>query len=107
MSKRHHLMRVDLVSRLRGVAVELYQLAITIEQDVGKTLTHRYRDETLVSQLELSIRTANCLKNDLIETCGRLYEMSDAELLRIPNLGKKSLHEIRELLYVYDVDEGE
>ena len=51
-----------------------------------------------VSDLELSVRSANCLKNDNIVYIGDLVVKSEAEMLRTPNFGRKSLSEIREVL---------
>jgi len=51
-----------------------------------------------VDDLELSVRSANCLKNDGIVFVGELVQKSEAELLRTPNFGRKSLVEIKELL---------
>jgi hypothetical protein len=51
-----------------------------------------------VNELDLSIRTAHCLRNDNIETVGDLVQKTEAEMLRTPNLGRKSLNEIKEVL---------
>ena len=51
-----------------------------------------------VDELELSVRSANCLKNDNIIYIGDLVGKSEAEMLRTPNFGRKSLNEIKEVL---------
>ena len=51
-----------------------------------------------VEDLELSVRSANCLKNDGICYVGELVQKSEDEMLRTPNFGRKSLNEIKELL---------
>ena len=51
-----------------------------------------------VDELELSVRSANCLKNDNIVYIGDLIQKSEAEILRTPNFGRKSLNEIKEVL---------
>lgn len=51
-----------------------------------------------VDELELSVRSANCLKNDNIIYIGDLVQHSEAEMLRTPNFGRKSLNEIKEVL---------
>lgn len=51
-----------------------------------------------VSELELSVRAANCLKSAEIETLGHLVRRTEAEMLRTKNFGKKSLDEIIEVL---------
>jgi DNA-directed RNA polymerase subunit alpha len=51
-----------------------------------------------VDELELSVRSANCLKNDNIVYIGDLVQKSEQEMLRTPNFGRKSLNEIKEVL---------
>ncbi len=51
-----------------------------------------------VDELELSVRSANCLRNDNIVYIGDLIQKSEAEMLRTPNFGRKSLNEIKEVL---------
>lgn len=51
-----------------------------------------------VDELELSVRSANCLKNENIYYIGDLVQRSESEMLRTPNFGRKSLNEIKEVL---------
>ncbi|MDX2027809.1 MAG: DNA-directed RNA polymerase subunit alpha [Alphaproteobacteria bacterium] len=51
-----------------------------------------------VDELELSVRSANCLKSDNIIYIGDLVQKSEGEMLRTPNFGRKSLNEIKEVL---------
>ncbi|MBF0310312.1 MAG: DNA-directed RNA polymerase subunit alpha [Magnetococcales bacterium] len=51
-----------------------------------------------VDELELSVRSANCLKNDEIVYIGDLVGKTEAEMLKTPNFGRKSLNEIKEVL---------
>ena len=51
-----------------------------------------------VDELELSVRSANCLKNDNIVYIGDLVQKTESEMLRTPNFGRKSLNEIKEVL---------
>ena len=51
-----------------------------------------------VDELELSVRSANCLKNDNIVYIGDLIQKSESEMLRTPNFGRKSFNEIKEVL---------
>ena len=51
-----------------------------------------------VEELELSVRSANCLKNDNIVYIGDLVQKTEQEMLRTPNFGRKSLNEIKEVL---------
>ena len=59
-----------------------------------------------VDELELSVRSANCLKNDNIVYIGDLVLRTEPEMLRTPNFGRKSLNEIREVLKVMDLELG-
>jgi len=59
-----------------------------------------------VDDMELSVRSANCLKNDNIVYIGDLVQKSESEMLRTPNFGRKSLNEIKELLAAYDLHLG-
>jgi DNA-directed RNA polymerase subunit alpha len=51
-----------------------------------------------VDELELTVRSANCLKAESVMYIGDLVQRTEVELLRTPNLGKKSLTEIKEIL---------
>lgn len=51
-----------------------------------------------VDELELTIRTSNCLKAENIRYIGDLVQRTEAELLKTPNLGRKSLNEVKEVL---------
>src|SRR5207247_9337193 len=51
-----------------------------------------------VEELELSVRSYNCLKNANIQTIAELVQKSEAEMLRTKNFGRKSLNEIKEIL---------
>ena len=51
-----------------------------------------------VDELELSVRSMNCLKNDNIIYIGDLVQKTEGEMLRTPNFGRKSLNEIKEVL---------
>jgi DNA-directed RNA polymerase subunit alpha len=64
----------------------------TSEPEFNKNLLRR------VDELELSVRSMNCLKNDNIIYIGDLVQKSESEMLRTPNFGRKSLNEIKEVL---------
>jgi len=51
-----------------------------------------------VDELELSVRSANCLKNAGIQYIGELVQKTEAEMLKTKNFGRKSLNEIKEIL---------
>jgi DNA-directed RNA polymerase subunit alpha len=56
------------------------------------------RERRQRAELELSVRSANCLKNDNIVYIGDLVQKTESEMLRTPNFGRKSLNEIKEVL---------
>ena len=83
------------------------QLAVFINFEEPKKAVEEQRHPELafnaallkkVDELELSVRSANCLKNDNIVYIGDLIQKSEAEMLRTPNFGRKSLNEIKEVL---------
>jgi DNA-directed RNA polymerase subunit alpha len=55
-------------------------------------------DDVLIEELELGVRSYNCLKREGIQTVGDLVTKTEAELLNIPNFGKKSIDEVKEKL---------
>jgi DNA-directed RNA polymerase subunit alpha len=59
-----------------------------------------------VDELELSVRSANCLKNDNIVYIGDLVQKSESDMLRTPNFGRKSLNEIKEVLTIMGLHLG-
>jgi DNA-directed RNA polymerase subunit alpha len=83
------------------------QLAVFVNFDEPEADARDEDDEELefnplllkkVDELELSVRSANCLKNDNIVYIGDLIQKTEAEMLRTPNFGRKSLNEIKEVL---------
>ena len=73
-----------------------------IETEVGgEERKPEIRNENLnrsVEELELSVRSYNCLKNANIQTIGELVQKTEAEMLKTKNFGRKSLNEIKEIL---------
>ncbi|MEE9543800.1 MAG: DNA-directed RNA polymerase subunit alpha [Thermodesulfobacteriota bacterium] len=59
-----------------------------------------------VEELELSVRSANCLKNANIKYIGEMVKKTDQEMLKTKNFGRKSLNEIKELLHAMGLDFG-
>lgn len=59
-----------------------------------------------VDDLELTVRSANCLKAENINNIGDLVRRTEVELLKTPNLGKKSLNEIKEVLAAHNLELG-
>ncbi len=83
------------------------QLSIFVNFEEPETTGREAEDDGLefnplllkkVDELELSVRSANCLKNDNIVYIGDLIQKTEAEMLRTPNFGRKSLNEIKEVL---------
>ncbi len=83
------------------------QLQVFVNFDEPEAHTSKDEEEELpfnknllkkVEELELSVRSANCLKNDAIVYIGDLVQKSEGDMLRTPNFGRKSLNEIKEVL---------
>lgn len=68
---------------------------VELEEDIDKINENLYRS---VDELELSVRSANCLKNAGIKLIGELVIRSEAEMLKTQNFGRKSLNEIKDVL---------
>lgn len=66
----------------------------------GEEVEEKFNENLLrsVNELELSVRSANCLKNANIKTIADLVQRSEGEMLKTKNFGRKSLNEIKELL---------
>jgi len=72
-----------------------------LEAEAAADSKPEIRNENLnrsVEELELSVRSYNCLKNANIQTIGELVQKSEAEMLKTKNFGRKSLNEIKEIL---------
>ena len=89
----------------RAATILQQQLAVFVDLDKeGETVVEEKRDEVdpvllrPVDDLELTVRSANCLKAENIYYIGDLIQRTEVELLKTPNLGKKSLTEIKEVL---------
>ena len=95
----------DAVALAARILQDQLQLFINFEEP-QLAISEEARDELpfnknllrKVDELELSVRSANCLKNDNIIYIGDLVLKSEAEMLRTPNFGRKSLNEIKEVL---------
>jgi len=71
---------------------EIEKAPKVVELEFNKNLLRK------VDELELSVRSMNCLKNDNIIYIGDLVQKTEPEMLRTPNFGRKSLNEIKEVL---------
>ena len=79
---------------------------ISTEQSEVEKLSFNTNLLKKVEELELSVRSANCLKNDNIIYIGDLVQKSESEMLRTPNFGRKSLNEIKEVLTSMSLELG-
>jgi len=69
------------------------------EEEVDRDAERMYDNlKRSVEELELSVRSYNCLKNADIKTIGELVQRTEAEMLKTKNFGRKSLNEIKEIL---------
>ena len=95
----------DAMALAARILQDQLQLFINFEEP-SKEVVEESRDELpfnrnllrKVDELELSVRSANCLKNDNIIYIGDLVQKTEADMLRTPNFGRKSLNEIKEVL---------
>ena len=76
------------------------------DQDASEKLPFNSNLLKKVEELELSVRSANCLKNDNIIYIGDLVQKTESEMLRTPNFGRKSLNEIKEVLTQMELNLG-
>jgi DNA-directed RNA polymerase subunit alpha len=67
----------------------------TVDREAERLVENLKRS---VEELELSVRSYNCLKNAEIKTIGELVQKSEGEMLKTKNFGRKSLNEIKEIL---------
>jgi len=93
----------DAVRTAARILVE--QMAIFIDFKIETTVEEKEEVEKLnpillkpIDELELTVRSANCLKAENIQYIGDLIQRTEVELLKTPNLGKKSLNEIKGVL---------
>ncbi len=96
----------DAVALAARILQEQLRLFVNFEEPEQAVAEEDVRDELpfnknllrKVDELELSVRSANCLKNDNIIYIGDLVQKTEADMLRTPNFGRKSLNEIKEVL---------
>lgn len=94
----------DAVARAARILVDQFKPFINFDdpesqtEDIREELPFNKNLLRKVDELELSVRSANCLKNDNIVYIGDLVQKTEAEMLRTPNFGRKSLNEIKEVL---------
>ncbi len=103
----------DAVAYAARILQDQLQVFITFEEPKGDVVQEE--EDSLpfnrnllrkVDELELSVRSANCLKNDNIVYIGDLVQKSESDMLRTPNFGRKSLNEIKEVLTTMELHLG-
>lgn len=89
----------------RAATILQQQLAVFVDLEGEKELEPEQKEDQIdpvllrpVDDLELTVRSANCLKAENIYYIGDLIQRTEVELLKTPNLGKKSLTEIKDIL---------
>ncbi|MFQ6671813.1 MAG: DNA-directed RNA polymerase subunit alpha [Candidatus Tectimicrobiota bacterium] len=96
----------DAIAQAAKILKDHFQIFINFEEEpeeaVAQVDGERHRLlanlHKSVEELELSVRSYNCLKNADIKTIGELVQKTDAEMLKTRNFGRKSLNEIKEIL---------
>jgi len=103
----------DSVAYAARIIDEQLKMFINFEDPVEEVVTPTKDEPQLnvnllrkVEELELSVRSANCLKNDEIIYIGDLVQKTESEMLRTPNFGRKSLNEIKEILATMNLELG-
>ncbi|HLV10327.1 MAG TPA: DNA-directed RNA polymerase subunit alpha [Halanaerobiales bacterium] len=102
----------DAVSLSARIMVEHLELFINLTEEVGNVeimveKEEEEKDKVLditIEELELSVRSSNCLKRAGINTVGELISKTEEDLMKVRNLGKKSLQEIKEKLAELEVE---
>ena len=100
---------VEALTFAAQIGIQHFQVFTSIKAhslifDKGEAVINRDRDEILqklalkINEIELSVRSTNCLANANIDTIGELVVMPESEMLRFRNFGKKSLTEIKQKL---------
>ena len=92
--------QLDVFINFEEVEEEVQPIAEDEKGDINKVLLRSVED------LELSVRSANCLKNAGINTIGELVQKTEAEMLKTKNFGRKSLSEIKDILGEYNLTFG-
>ena len=103
----------DSVAYAARIIDEQLKMFINFEEPVEEVAAPVIEEPSLnvnllrkVEELELSVRSANCLKNDEIIYIGDLVQKTESEMLRTPNFGRKSLNEIKEVLTQMELNLG-
>ena len=102
---------IDPEESIRRALLRFYkqQLAVFVDLEGEKIAEPEEKEDEIdpillrpVDDLELTVRSANCLKAESIYYIGDLIQRTEVELLKTPNLGKKSLTEIKDVWHLAD-----
>jgi len=103
----------DAVAFAARILQDQLTIFVNFEETAEPTETEEERHPSLnenlfrsVAELELSVRSANCLQNAGIKYIGELVQKTEAEMLKTKNFGRKSLNEIKEILHEMGLDFG-
>jgi len=88
------------------IFVNFEEPVIQVQPEPTEELGYNKKFFKKADELELSVRAANCLKNDNIIYIGDLVQKTEAEMLKTPNFGRKSLSEIKSVLARMDLQLG-
>lgn len=102
-------MAVALASRIMQDQLQLFITFEDVEEEEEEKAEELPFNPVLlkkVDELELSVRSQNCLKNDNIVYIGDLVSKTEGEMLKTPNFGRKSLNEIKEILSGFNLKFG-
>ena len=105
----------DAVAQAGRILIEHFGLFVSFEEESAAPAERDMDEETKrvarllampVEELELSVRSANCLRAAEIATLGQLVSKSEAEMLKFRNFGRKSLNELGEVIVSLDLSWG-
>lgn len=102
-------MAVALAARIMQDQLQLFITFDEVEEEKEEQIEELPFNPVLlkkVDELELSVRSQNCLKNDNIVYIGDLVSKTEGEMLKTPNFGRKSLNEIKEILSSFNLKFG-
>jgi len=106
---------IDYAARILSAQLDVFIKDDGIEEEADEPAEKEEEEEKdqvnenlfkSVDELELSVRSANCLKNAGIRYIGELVQKTEAEMLKTKNFGRKSLNEIKEILSEMDLSLG-
>lgn len=96
------------IKELENKLITLKSLNVTLDEEIQKKLEENdiafSKEELTIFDLDLSIRSQNCLRRAGIETIADLINKTEEDMMKVRNLGKKSLKEIKAKLTELDLD---